>query len=71
MTSGELMQSESKNQELSILREFVEIIAEMDCLVAEWADGCPEDCGCPPCVARECLETVKTMYELMDRPHDA
>jgi hypothetical protein len=68
MTGAELLLRESNSQELAVLREFVEIIASMDCLVS-W-DESPEDCGCPTCAARECLKTVETLQELYS-PHNA
>lgn len=66
MTSVQLLLSESRANENLLLRSFMERISEMTCLREACGEADVEGCVCPPCIARDCLDRVEVLKDLLN-----
>lgn len=74
MTTGERMIGERNANEVILLREFIERLAEMDCgaITCGASNVALNGCTCYSCGAREVMETAEVMREVYDHgPHES
>lgn len=66
MNSAEAMLFHRNENEITMLRECVERMSRLSCMRIASGETliAPDDCKCPACYCKECLETVMVMHQV-------